>query len=163
MTDLVSRLFPDDSNWKLLRTLTAVAGPTFSDDTDYAGGTSAPPLAACVSVPSANDNQSTDLGLVVVCGVITTAAGAAIVARGTCTFSLTVLEIVGPEHCRLASTGNPAPLPIFTMDGVPLATVPPQRKVRIDGRGIQRMGFRLSTFVNVPGTAVQFHLLVRLE
>jgi hypothetical protein len=154
--------FPDDPNWKLLRTIEAAAGPTFTDETDWAAGGTIPAIGECITVPSANDNQSTDLGLVVFCGVITTANAAAIVARGTCTFTLTPIEVAAREH--VVSMANvPNVMPDLAMDSTPLTGVAPQRKVRIDGRGIQRMAFRLSGFANVPGTAAEFHLLVRLE
>lgn len=159
--DLIQRCFPDDPMWKHLRTVSAAAGPTFTDETDWAGGGTVPSESACIAVGNTTDDSTSDLGTVVLYAVVTTASAAAIVARGSMAFSVQAIEVVGRTHQKRMSTSHPL-LPDHAIDSASLAAIP-QRKLIVSGRNIQRMAFRLHTFSGVPGTAAELHLLYRLE
>jgi hypothetical protein len=160
MTDFIQSISPGPK-WTYLRTITAAAGPTFNDETNWAGGGTVPPVGECISVGNLKNNQVEDLGTVLLYAVLTTASAAAIVARGAFAFEVQALEVVARPQQR--SVPNAVVVPDHAIDSLSVASCTAQRKIGFNGRGIDRMAFRLHTFSGTPGTAAQLHLFYRLE
>ena len=145
-------------NWTLLRVKANDGGAgSFSDDDDYAGTNTIPPLGEMVSLPgqlSYTDFKTTRLIVM----VVAVDSSDAFVNRGSMTFSVDLIEsprTAGDEDTYAGS-------PIVVTDDTSLAGQTLNRRIPLSAsKG--RFGVRLHTFANIPGTAEELRVYYKVE
>lgn len=142
-----------DSRWHLLRSLSAVNDVDFTDPANAVAAAALP----WKGIPKQRPGSKEETEYVALCVTAENASGV-ILARGTMTFSIILLERVAHTHQSSVDRRE------FVMDGAAITTnVTLNRKILLTARAIDQFCIAIGSMANIPATTSLLRIWYRIE